>query len=217
MVYFNHLAGAVAALVRWDKIKGDSKAIQKAEELLSRILEKQSTEGWFLEYEGADPGYQSLCTMYLSDVHHNRTDWNLENNLRKSIRFLWHFAHPDGSFGGVYGSRNTRFFNPVGILALSDSIPEAAALASFMVKSVDSNRVINLSSVDETNLTPFFNAYCNASVVHEQYRSSSEISLPFQRWEKQRIHFPEAGIIIDAGESHYTIVNTHKGCYFSFP
>lgn len=210
-VISNHLAGAVAALVRWDKITGDYRAIQKAEELLSRILEKQSTEGWFLEYEGADPGYQSLCTMYLSDVHQNRTDWNLEDNLKKSIRFLWHFAHPDGSFGGVYGSRNTRFYNPVGVLALSDLIPEAGALASFMAKSVDLNQVINLSSVDETNLTPFFNAYCHASVMDEQYRSSSEILLPFQRWEKQRIHFPEAGIIIDKGEDHYTIVNTHKG------
>ena len=80
-------------------------AFSKADLLLERILKNQSSEGWFSEYEGADPGYQSLCTHYLADVHLIRRDLGLLQPLTSSIRFLWHFANPDGSFGGHYGSR----------------------------------------------------------------------------------------------------------------
>src|SRR5690606_11062920 len=57
----NHLATAVAALRRWDKLTGDAAARAKAGRLLDRILSNQSPEGWFVEYGGADPGYQTLC------------------------------------------------------------------------------------------------------------------------------------------------------------
>ena len=63
------MATAVAALSRWDILVGDPKALKKAEHLLDRILNNQSQEGWFMEYEGADPGYQTLCLHYLVDVH----------------------------------------------------------------------------------------------------------------------------------------------------
>ena len=66
----NHLATAAAALFRWyDLTNQDSDASTKAELLVSRILKNQSKEGWFKEYEGADPGYQTLCTYYLADLH----------------------------------------------------------------------------------------------------------------------------------------------------
>ena len=113
-VISNHLATAVAALVRWDKICNDKLAEAKAKKLCNFILEHQSEDGWFKEYEGADPGYQTLCIYYLADVHFQRPDWELIEPLRKSFKFLWYFAHPDGSFGGIYGSRCTRCYYPCG-------------------------------------------------------------------------------------------------------
>ena len=92
----NHLATAAAALLRWHALSGDVASEARARRLIDRILEQQSDEGWFKEYEGADPGYQSLCTVYLADVHLLRPDWGLHEPLRRSIRFICHFAHPDG-------------------------------------------------------------------------------------------------------------------------
>ena len=89
----NHLATAVAALARWHRRTGDIQAESKAKNLLARILANQSVEGWFSEYQGADPGYQSLCTYYLADVHRVRPDWQLLEPLRASISFLQHLAH----------------------------------------------------------------------------------------------------------------------------
>lgn len=212
-VISNHLATAVAALVRWHHLTGDANAEARGRKLLDYILRNQSKEGWFLEYRGADPGYQSLCTYYLADVHHLRPDWQTLEPLRRSITFLWHFAHPDGSFGGLYGSRCTRFYYPAGILALADQIPEAAALAAFMAKSIEEQRVVTLSSIDEPNLVPMFNAYCWAATLtnQQQVRFTSKSIIPALRPEPLRLHFEEAGIVVDRGEGHYSIVAINKG------
>ncbi|WP_137455050.1 hypothetical protein [Halomicronema hongdechloris] len=218
----NHLATAVAALARWHDLTGDPEAEQRAEELLTRILCHQSQEGWFLEYEGADPGYQSLCTYYLADVHKLRPAWDLQRPLQNSLSFLRYFAHPDGSFGGLYGSRCTRFYYPAGPLALSSDIPAAMALSRFMVQSIAQNRVVTLTAMDDPNLIPMFNAYCWAATLAKNLLNHtsdkfddkallSHDTLPAEQKQRQRQYFPEAGLLIDRGKEHYSIISTHKG------
>lgn len=208
----NHLATAAAALVRWHALSGDARAEAKARRLIDRILAHQSGEGWFEEYEGADPGYQSLCTYYLADLSSRRPDWPLAEPLARSVRFLWHFAHPDGSFGGIYGSRCTRLYYPAGIEALAREVPEAAALAEAMARSIAHGRVVTLASVDEPNLMPMFNAYCwAAELCSRRAEGPAPPVLPALRSEPARVRFPAAGLCVDAGPRHYTIVSTHKG------
>ena len=144
-------------------------------------------------------------------MHLVRPDWLLLEPLRASIRFLQHFAHPDGSFGGLYGSRCTRFYFPAGVLALAEAIPEAAALASAMEVAIDQQRTVTLSAMDEPNLIPMFNAYAWAAVQHQQRPQPSDCPIPasvatsFRRW------YPQAGLLVDRGPTHYSIISTHKG------
>lgn len=212
----NHLATAAAALYKWKLLTGDNKGEIRGSIILDKILLNQSSEGWFKEYEGADPGYQSLCTYYLADISRFRPDLNLDEPLRKSVQFLWHFAHPDGSFGGVYGSRNTRFYYPAGIEYLSNIVPEANVLADFMRDSIKKRTAVTLETMDAPNLVPMFNAYCQAAVFYEKRKkiddsTKSNYLLPAIMEEKSRIIFKEAGIIIDRDQDHYTIISTHKG------
>jgi hypothetical protein len=202
----NHLATAVAALCKWQMLTGEA-VVQRAEALVRKILKHQSEEGWFSEYGGFDPGYQSLCTYYLAEAHRVQPELGLAEPILKSIRFLWHFAHPDGSFGGNYGSRNTRFFYPGGIESLAGMIPEAASLAAFMRESIRRKTVVTLAAIDEPNLVPTFNAYCQAAAL--PHHPASEI-LPIHDDPFQR-HFPEAGLFIDHGSDHHTIISTAKG------
>jgi hypothetical protein len=187
--------------------------------LLKNILDSQSSEGWFKEYEGADPGYQCLAAYYLADIHRMRPDLGLLEPLRRSIQFLWHFAHPDGSFGGYYGSRNTRFYCPAGIEFLSDSIPEARAMAVFFRNSIVNHTTVTLDTLDESSLIPFFNAYCWAAEIYENEKSTQTaydpLTLPFMDKALWRREFCQAGILIDKGTKHYTIISWHKGgvCY----
>jgi hypothetical protein len=205
----NHLATAIAALVRWKKQTGEDKGEKKARKLMDRILDNQSIEGWFKEYDGADPGYQTLCTYYLADVHINRPDYKLLEPLRKSVQFLWYFAHPDGSFGGIYGSRSTRFYFPAGLELLAAEIPEAKALTVYMRESILQNTVVGLNSMDESNLIPMFNAYCRAATVYATYESEILPVLPFHQHKKK--NFPKAGLFIDSGQGYYSIINVNKG------
>ncbi len=206
----NHLATAVAALVRWKKQTNQDKAENKAKELINRILANQSSEGWFKEYDGADPGYQTLCTYYLADVHINRPDYQLLLPLIRSVKFIWHFAHPDGSFGGIYGSRSTRFYFPAGFELLSNEIPEAKALSVYMSGSIKRNKVVGLNSMDESNLIPMFNAYCRAAAVYTSEGKESMPLIPFRQLI-QCANFPEAGLFVKVGAMYYTIINVKKG------
>ena len=210
-VISNHIATASAALLRWHKLVGDKNAEIKAKELVQSILQNQSVEGWFMEYEGADQGYQSFCTYYLADVHLQRPDILPLEPLQLSVQFLWHFAHPDGSFGGLYGSRCTRFYCPAGIELLAGSIPEAATLAKFMNESISNDKVVSLSTMDDSNLIPMFNAFCYAVTVQQAANKKTELILPALRNTTNRIKFHHAGIIIDQGVDYYSIISTSKG------
>jgi hypothetical protein len=204
----NHLATASAALFKWALLTGDDTK-SRAKLFLKRILDHQSDEGWYKEYEGADPGYQTLCTYYLADIHRMNPELGLLDSLRRSVKFVWYFAHPDGSFGGLYGSRNTRFYYPGGIEYLAKEIPEAAALAKYMRNSIYRQCVPTLSCMDEPNLVPMFNSYCWAATTVRDPQDTPII--PCQQQEKQYIHWPQAGLFISKGRNHYTMVSTHKG------
>ncbi len=209
----NHLATAAVALYKYNALTNEN-SCDRGKFFLDRLLFHQSDEGWYKEYEGADPGYQSLCTYYLADLHRLRPDLGLKDSLANSVRFLWNFAHPDGSFGGVYGSRSTRFYYPAGPELLREEIPEAGALADFMRKSIISRSTVTLETMDDPNLIPMFNSYCLAAEVFREITKPIP-ALPCQNVELNMVAFPKAGLIVHGDNEAYTVVSTHKGgvCY----
>ena len=209
----NHLATAAVALYKWHTLTGEN-GENRGWSFLNRTFKHQSEEGWFEEYGGADPGYQSLCTYYLSDLHRLRPDLNLGPNLYRSMRFLWHFAHPDGSFGGIYGSRHTRFYCPAGIEYLGRECPEAVKLAAFMRDSIANQTTVTLSAMDAPNLVPMFNAYAWAATLcnsgSDQKVTAEGLSLPAFR-QFYKAEFPNAGLYIRSDKAGYSVVNVDKG------
>lgn len=210
----NHLATAVAALVLWDELveDADPAVARRGRQLLDRILDNASDEGWFREYDGADPGYQSLAMHYLAEVDALRPAWGLAPWLASASDFLSHFVHPDGSFGGHYGSRETRIFYPGGIEWLARRDPHAAAVVLAMRDAVAARATVSLASIDESNLIPLFNAYCRAAELLAESRDTTPAAvLPRDRTEPWRRCFPEAGLLIDHGLAHHTVVALRKG------
>ena len=213
----NHLAAAAAALIKWTELSSEE-GEKKGHHFLDRVLKAQSPDGSFREYAGADPGYQTLCMLYMAEIERMKPEIGLLPALQRSIDFLSHFAHPDGSFGGHYGSRNTRLYFPAGIEALSGRLQKAASLASFMRESIAQKRTVVPSAVDELNLIPLFNAYCMAALFFRENADSGEgapPALPMEEAHDFRRIFPYAGIMVDRGPAHYTVVSFHKGgvCY----
>ena len=205
----NHLATGAAALDRWSVLTGCDVSRRASSSLIDRILSRQHSEGWYLEYQGFDAGYQSLATYYLADISTRSNVAGLNESLERSVAFVSHSVHPDGSFGGYYGSRNTRFFVPAGFHLLAPTSPTAAAIAVRMESSVGAKTVVTLASLDAPNTPPMFNAYCLAAVTPIEERAGP--TLPAERPVPTRISFPGAGLMFDRGPNHYTVVSTKKG------
>ena len=83
---------------------------------------------WPLEYDGFDPGYETLGIQYLARYWEKTRDARVLASLRRAVAFFAHAVHPDGSVGGAYGSRHTRLYFPAGFEILAGEIPEAASV-----------------------------------------------------------------------------------------
>ncbi|MBQ4568196.1 MAG: hypothetical protein IJA79_08760 [Desulfovibrio sp.] len=203
----NHLATAAGALYLWHAETGDAAAERCGGLLLRRILEHASPEGWFREYDGADPGYQSLCLHYLALLHVARPDLGLMPHLCRGIDFLTHFVFPDGSFGGIFGSRRTRFYYPTAAALLAESHPPAAALHAAMSASIAAMNCVTLACMDDDNLAPMFNAYaCAASISVPQETGALPCAAP-----APLRRFPGAGLAVYNTTAHYTVVAVGLG------
>ncbi len=124
----NHQALIVLCLELLTKILNTNQ-FDKAKTLrLEKVLDWQSSEGWFQEYEGCDPGYHSLTISCLARIYQLRPDERLKEALIKAVKVASYFIHPDGSYGGEYGSRNTYNFFPHGFELVGQWMPEALAI-----------------------------------------------------------------------------------------
>jgi hypothetical protein len=183
---------------------------RRAERILQVILGSQSEEGWFPEYDGADPGYQTLCLYYLTQIYQiNPTD-ALKDALDKAIKFIAHFLHPDGSFGGEYGSRRTAIFYPGGLASLKKEFPIAGSIIQAMCRSICAGDTISLNDIDLGNLAPLLSNYVcllQAKVLDEQEQ------VPPLPWEQPsaRQDFSEAGLYIRGTQNYYAILGVSNG------
>jgi len=124
----NHQALILLCLELLSQMLHTTKWDQVRNRRLDLILSWQSPEGWFLEYEGCDPGYQTLTISCLARLYQMRPDPRLKEAIVKAVNLAAHFIHPDGSYGGEYGSRNTYSYFPHGFELAGRWMPSALTL-----------------------------------------------------------------------------------------
>ena len=204
----NHIAGAAFGLMKAQRLFQKDKYLEKSRAIVGDILSSQSQEGWFPEYGGADAGYQTLCMYYLAQIYRMLPGPKLREGLRRSLDFLTYFVHPDGSFGGEYGSRRTEIFYPGGIALLADEFPAAAALTDAMTRAIVSRSTTTVLDVDIGNMAPLLLTTIMAAEAPAPL--SAPDPLP---WLDQHIQqdFKEAGIHIRGTEKYYAIVGASNG------
>ncbi len=203
----NHLAGAALALLKAGNFLKQPAYNAKSREILNFILSKQSPEGWYVEYGGADPGYQTLCMYYLAQIYQIAPYDKLRESLSASLEFLQYFAQPDGSFGGEYGSRRTEIYYPGGIALLSGEFPLAAAMTTRMLASIEAGRTTRLADMDMGNTAPLLNNTIKALPYRE---IKAKVSLPCDGGSFTQ-DFPAAGIFIRATGKYYCVVGASTG------
>jgi hypothetical protein len=207
-VLSNHLAAAAAALYHAYLHSGDRQFERRSEYFVDRILERQSNEGWYEEYGGADPGYQTHGAFYLARIWQCNQDPRLLQSLCKSSRFLAHFVHPDGSLGGEYASRNTQTYYPAVFEMLAHVDDASAWIARAMRNSLATRAAAMVPSVDQYNLYPCLNNLVFAHLAASNRMNAPEVNAPDQArfsW------FPEAGLARLRSDVYDAYVGATKG------
>ena len=110
------LVGRLLQTDRWEKSK---------QERLERVYSWQNPEGWFIEYEGCDPGYHTLTISCLARLYELQPSSRLKQAIASAVKLAAEFIHPDGSYGGEYTSRNTYNFFPHGFELVGKWLPQA--------------------------------------------------------------------------------------------
>ncbi|NEQ81332.1 MAG: hypothetical protein F6K26_14095 [Moorea sp. SIO2I5] len=121
----NHQALIVLCLDLLSELLHTNQWDRARSQRLEQVLSWQSPEGWFIEYEGCDPGYHTLTISCLARIYLLRLDPRLKEALIKAVELAAQFIHPDGSYGGEYTSRNTYNFFPHGFELVGRWFPEA--------------------------------------------------------------------------------------------
>lgn len=199
----NHLAGAALSLYKSGCFLNDERYKIKAKEIIDLIISNQSKEGWYKEYEGPDPGYETLGISYLAKYYAETKDENLLKSLKKALYFLSYFLHPDGTIGGEYGSRNTEIFYPAGIEILKNKVPLAAAISA----KTTNEPAIFLKSLDKENLIALAVNYADAGLGSNNI---SGAELPFEK-NKVEIFFDKSKLFVLGNNNYYAVCNGSKG------
>lgn len=205
----NHQAGIALALYRAGDFLGNPKYLREASSIVDLIARHQASDGFFSEYGGADPGYETLGLYYLAAIYEETHEERILAMLRRSLDFLTYFIHPNCTIGGEYGSRNTELYYPAGFEMLASVDTRAAAIALAMRPALKDANHVHPSNVDIFNFFPIASNYATASRFCRNIQSN--FVLPAFRRETFSRAYSEAGILVHKARSYYAIAGIKKG------
>jgi hypothetical protein len=203
----NHQALAALALYNTFLITGDAKFEKASNDYRDITLSWQNEEGWFQEYEGADPGYHSCSIAFLAKLWQKNHDATLVGPIGRAIDFASYFMHPDGSYAGEYGSRNTYHFYPHGFEVFADRFPLAGRIAQTYLQRAlperrryynDDNRMCAHYVYDWMQSWLDWQGQARDGLL-EEHRG------PFTKW------FPNAKMLVKKTPSYYAVMSLAKG------
>lgn len=216
-VLANHHAMALLSIYQaYHHLKDNEKEFAKR--LYGKFTERLNSffgycfqEGWCLEYDGVDPGYLSATVSFLSKMqkYSKDEDWNnkIQEIIDNAIEFSSYFFYPNGSYGGVTGSRQTLHFYAHGY-ELQSQNDLARACAEFGKKSLVQNKLVPPEIQGERyylyRIPEFLEAHIGAG------NKTTPNKLPFQK-EPFEKYFGKAKIFIKNTDSHYMLLNLAKG------
>lgn len=202
----NHKALIVLALYNVFLLTGENDFLVHAERRLGDLLRLQKAEGWFPEYEGCDPGYLTFTIDFLAKYYEKSKDKRVLNPLWRAIEFSAFFMHPDGSYGGEYGSRNTFHFMPHGFEIMAPIIPPAYPLVDQFLDSLKSG---NRSYLEDDRL--FSHYVYNFFQAYQAYTTRPQNSHSVLAERKFSEFFKEAGLLVKKTKQNYAVLSIFKG------
>jgi len=197
----NHTASDLPFFYNLYLLTNKQKYLTKINKKLKELTLMQNSEGWFKEYTGPDLGYQTLTIYYLAKYYQKSKNKKVKKMLNSALDFTSYFLHPDGSFGGEYGSRNTNYFLPAGFAILSKSSPVATSIFSWWQE----NHPKNLPSVSDDRYFCFF-------FLPNYLETLNQNAISSKKFEIRNFHknFKNANILVTKTKKYYAVISYNK-------
>jgi hypothetical protein len=202
----NHQAFAALALYNVYLLTGEEKYRTGSNHYRDITLSWQHEEGWYQEYEGADPGYHSCSIAFLAKLWQKSNDDKLLPSIEKAVDFASYFMHPDGSYAGEYGSRNTYHFYPHGFEVFAPMFPKAAQVAeTYLQRGMPERR--RYFNDDNRMCAHYVYDWMQSWLDYHPERCGTldENRGPFERW------FPDAKMFVKKTDRYYAVLSMAKG------
>lgn len=202
----NQETGAIAGLYNIYLLTSKEKYMSSAKKKLEKLAQRQDKEGWFSEYGGPDIGYLSLAIDYLCKYYKRSKDEKAKEIVDRALDFIVYFSHPDGTFGGEYGSRNTKYIIPSGIELSSSWNGNARRIAYSLRRSLAERKTIGPYNLDDRYLSYIGYTYIQAHI--DLY--NGELKEPMYNSSFSRF-LSDSGIFIFSNKNFYLVSNLKKG------
>ncbi|MCK5343668.1 MAG: hypothetical protein KAR20_09700, partial [Candidatus Heimdallarchaeota archaeon] len=140
----------------------------------------------------------------LAKLYKKSKNEDLIQPLVKAVEFAWYFMHPDGSYGGEYGSRNTYHFYPDGFEIMAQFTDKASQIADHFLRSIPRHK--RYYNDDDRMVAQYVSNWLQA---YEDYYHERPLNINerdnFLKW------FPDAKIAVCKTDIYYAVTNMTKG------
>lgn len=213
-VLSNHQILACLAVKECDFLLDPKETEQICDHLWHRFVLFYNSEGWSLEYDGADPGYQTATLSFLGKLHHLGYKKNeIEKICKEQLSFIKYFCYPNGEFGGAIGSRSTTTVFHYGFEYWANTFEDAALLVEYFRNSLNENNIISAESNDDHyflyRINDFFEAH--VELIKKSKSVVTQNKIPFEEAGNFVKQFVQAGLCIVKTSDLYVVINVKKG------
>ena len=202
-VISNHLMTTLAALCLYAAFREEKN--EDAFKQVQSLIDSQHEEGWFTEYSGADPGYQSLLNHYwiaLAELVGSEADkWS--EALAASYEFVGNFVLPAGYFGGETGARGTSILYPSGLISC---FSREHSINWFFDEHISCDEAVGPTEVDSGNFVPVFNSW---GYLFGHWDRGSQLSQD----AATNASYSEAELLVWRTKTAHLVLNTQNGAY----
>ena len=200
----NHHALAALGLAVAHDVTGVKELGDASRRFRDRVLDWQTPEGWFPEYGGFDPGYDTFTISFLAHLRQLTGDDSLTRPLQKAVSLAANLVGPDGSYAGEAGNRNSYHFVPHGFEILAREFGEARYVADQALAAMQGGRRNYLED--------------NRTFCHYQYNFlqswldySERSACPNWSPPEGAVHYPEGGLFKLKTGSNHAVIAIKKG------
>lgn len=216
-VLSNHIAMALLPIFLISQLFESTRLKVQYKTLLDKFLYFfNKDEGWGVEYDGPDFGYQSATISFLARLHKYNENPQIEKVCENSLRFVSYALYPDLTFSRKLGSRQCEVLFHLGLEYWAE---KGNLLASRMVLWSRSSLDLNKQLVPKDHEDHYF-IYRMVEFVETAFftlENPSELQsgelLPFEK-EDFRIELPKGKLFFQKRGKYFLTANYGRGGAF---